>query len=272
MAEQKTKLEDFIRKEKLTEQEAINVLRSRLSLNVSTSKPVRFDGDDILFGVISDTHIGHKCYEPAAMDLASKEFKDVDFVIHGGDIIEGHYEAKRPGHVFECTHIGADAQVQYAIDELKKLQKPLFFIEGNHMANTIYKHSGFDVGLAIEKGVPNSKYLGIQHGLITLKHNKKIQLIHPDGGSSYAISYKSQKIVESLEGGTKPDFLSIAHFHKSEYLFYRNVHVIQNGTLERQTPFMRNNGISAALGFWKVRLKVGSNGIQQIQPTYYPFY
>ena len=41
-------------------------------------------------------------------------------------------------------------------------------------------------------------------GIIKLPYNQKIELIHPDGGSSYAISYKPQKIIEAMEGGTKP--------------------------------------------------------------------
>ena len=75
-------------------------------------------------------------------------------------------------------------------------------------------------------------------------------MLHPDGGSSYAISYKSQKIVESLEGGVKPEVLHIGHFHKAEYLFYRNIHVFQNGCLQSQSKFMKGKHLSAHRGFW----------------------
>jgi predicted phosphodiesterase len=266
-----SKLERIIEQQHLTEEEAIKILKGH-----NTPKPFsrEYDhgGKEVLFTLISDTHIGHECYDPGILEHAVKNSHDVDFVLHGGDIIEGHYESHRPGHVFELTHLGADEQIKYASEELSKFGKPLFFIEGNHMANTFYKNSGYDVGKAIADKVPNSTYLGIQGGTIKLDNGKRIQLIHPDGGSSYAISYKSQKIVESLEGGTKPEFLSIGHFHKAEYLFYRNVHVIQNGCLERQTAFMRNKGLSAHCGYWKVHMKVNKRGISEITPTFYPFY
>jgi predicted phosphodiesterase len=268
-----TSLVEFLDKHKVSKEELLQIIKG-----VKAPKPSLncFDlgGTTASFILMGDTHCGHVCYNPTIMDAAAKVARkeNVDFVLHGGDVIEGHYEGHRPGHVLELTHIGADKQVEYAAEELKKLGKPLFFIEGNHAGNTIFKQVGYDVGQRLEELIPQSKYLGRQHGTLKLAFGKKIQLIHPDGGTAYAISYKPQKIVESLEGGTKPDLLTIHHFHKSEYLFYRNVHAIQAGTLERQTPFMRNNGIPAHCGFWHVVLQVNKKGISRISPTYYPFY
>lgn len=271
MAEGITKLERALAQSGITEREALDLIRGAKQLQPS-SKNYVIGGKEVYFTLMGDTHCGHKCYDSQVMDHAKKNSKDVDFILHGGDVIEGHYESHRPGHVFELTHIGADAQVNYAAEQLSGFGKPLFFIEGNHMANTIYKKSGYDVGKSIEAKVKDSKYLGIQHGTLEMAGGRKIQMIHPDGGTAYAISYKPQKIVESLEGGSKPAFLSIHHFHKSEYLFYRNIHVIQAATLERQTSFMKNNGIPAHVGYWKVRLKINQRGITEITPTYFPFY
>jgi hypothetical protein len=108
--------------------------------------------------------------------------------------------------------------------------------------------------------VPNDTILVRRNGRIIWSKN------------SYALSYKPQKIIESLEGGTKPELLTIHHFHKAEYLFYRNVHAFQGATLERQTPFMKNNGLAAHCGYWKIRMKVNPKGITEITPTYFPFY
>ena len=85
-----------------------------------------------------------------------------------------------------------------------------------------------------------------------------MQLIHPGGGSSYALSYRPQKIVESLEGGTKPDMLAIGHYHKADYIpSYRNVATLQVGTFQRQTPFMSRQGLAAHVGGWIVDVTVG---------------
>ncbi len=89
------------------------------------------------------------------------------------------------------------------------------------------------------------------------KHSKKhisggttLALIHPSGGTAYALSYKPQKWAESLSGGKKPDIAGIGHFHKIEQLFYRNIHIFQTGTFESQTPFMARKGLAAMVGAW----------------------
>jgi len=197
---------------------------------------------------------------------------DLEFVIFCGDACEGHYESKRQGSIFELDCIGGDAQVEKVVKEFGQIKKPIYGITGNHETNTFYKMSGFDIGNQLKEKLKNWNYLGQGRGTINLPHKNKIEVLHPDGGSSYAISYKSQKIVESLEGGTKPSLLLIGHFHKAEYLFYRNVHVIQTGCIESQTDFMRNNHLSAHKGFWVVELEVGKNGISKIVPQFYPAY
>ena len=238
-----------------------------------SSEAYNLNGNIAKFGVISDTHIGNKCYDEPLMDAASKEFnrRKVDFVVHGGDICDGLY-TNRQGHVFELDQIGADEQVEKAIQELGKIKRPLFFITGNHTWNTFYKNAGYDIGRTLEKSLDDCVYLGNAQGDLALDYDKKIRLIHPDGGSSYALSYKPQKIIESLEGGTKPEVLIIGHFHKAEYLFYRNVHTLQAGCLESQTPFMKNKGLSAHKGFWIVTAKVNKDGISKFVPEFYPAY
>lgn len=244
------------------------------------NKPVQHSGkpyvcgkDKVKYGLISDSHIGHRCYDSKLMTWAAKEFdkQNVDFVIHSGDIVDGFY-TNRPGHVFELTHIGADAQLEEAVKELGQIKQPLYFITGNHEGNTYYKNAGHDIGKRLEERLDNAHYLGQGSGEIILKHNYKIKMIHPEDGSSYAISYKPQKIIESLEGGTKPAILHIGHYHKAEYIFYRNVHCVQSGTLESQTPFMKSKGLSAHKGFWIIEVTIGKNGITSFKPEFFSAY
>jgi hypothetical protein len=97
-------------------------------------------------------------------------------------------------------------------------------------------------------------------------------LIHPGGGTSYALSYRAQKIVESLEGGTKPDLLAIGHYHKADMIpSYRNVCAIQTGTFERQTPFMARGGLSAHVGGW-IGEVVKGKGHNTIKAEFVAFY
>jgi len=273
LTDRQERILSLLDKSKLTNEEIKAVLTSR---KVPTYNSVSIDKTKITYAVISDTHIGHKCYDSELMDRAAKEInkRKVDFVIHGGDVLEGHYEAKRHGHIFELEHVGGDEQIKRAVKELGKINKdiPIYAVVGNHENNTYGKAMGFDIGERLKEKLPNYKHLGVQHGEIDLPFGKKILVVHPDGGSSYAISYRSQKMAESLDGGKKPAILHIGHYHKSEYLFYRNIHIIQNGCFESQTPFMRNLSLSAHKGYWIISLEVSKNGIEKFAPEFFPKY
>lgn len=262
-----------MKKNDLTEKEVLAFLKHRSEPALSSS--VYNVGEKrVKFLLMGDSHMGHVEYGADINDHAAKVAKNesVDFIIHGGDIIEGHYEHHRHGHIYDLTHLGADQQVRFAVEELSKFDAPLFFITGNHETNSYYHSVGHDIGESLEQRMTNAHYLGRQHGSIELAYGRKIQIIHPDGGTAYAISYKSQKIIESLEGGTKPDLLTIHHFHKAEYLYYRNVHAIQAGCLQHQSSFMKNHGISAHTGFWLVDLDVGPAGVASINTRFFPHY
>ncbi len=64
-------------------------------------------------------------------------------------------------------------------------------------------------------------------------------VMHPGGGTAYALSYRPQKLVESLQGGQKPAVILIGHYHKISVNLIRNVWAFQVGCSQDQTPFMR---------------------------------
>ena len=87
-----------------------------------------------------------------------------------------------------------------------------------------------------------------------------IRVIHAGGGSAYATSYTSQKYAESLQGGEKPDIVLVGHFHKFEYGYPREIHMIQGGTTCDQTPHMRKKKLQAHVGgciLWVVQNERG---------------
>jgi predicted phosphodiesterase len=266
-------LED-IKKARLTPAEVKVLLKHKNDKPESKPQPYKVKSSRIRIGVFGDTHIGSKFYDAELMKHAASVFNrpDIDFVVHVGDITEGHYESRRAGSVFELTEVGGDAQVARAVKELSQIKKPIYAITGNHEHNTFFKLCGFDVGNQIADKLPNFKYLGNMQATISLPYGKKLELLHPGGGSSYALSYRPQKIVESLEGGSKPDILLIGHYHKAMSMYYRNVHVVQTGTLQSQSSFMREHGLAAHKGFYVLDIEVGKNGVKKFSPEFFPAY
>jgi len=244
--------------------------------NVNT-KEYTIGGNHHKFILYGDTHWGHVQSDLKLHDhMCNTVVKEnVDFVAHAGDIADGWYQS-RPASIFEQNAIGFDQQMSLSVEQLKNIEAPLYFITGNHTYNTFVRGAGVEFGPILEDKLTKigkeAHYLGNAEGNIFL-NNTLLRLLHPDGGSSYAISYKSQKIAEALESGKKPNILAIGHFHKAEYIFYRNIHIFQTATLCGQSKFMKGKGLAAHKGFWLLDIYTKDNGqVDMISPTFYPSY
>lgn len=247
-----------------TENEVKDFLKSEKSNRSATkNKPEKFmvfenlapathiqewSGNRVLsFGLISDTHINSKYTQLTHLQkfyeiCSQRRVKDI---YHVGDIDEG--EQMRTGHQYECYTQGADDHISEIVANY-----PCFngiathFITGNH-DSSIYKRCGVDIGEIIAMKRKDMKYLGRDCARIEITPNCILELRHPWDGTAYALSYKPQKMIDGMEADSKPNILAIGHYHKLEYLFYRNVHCFQAGCFQTQTPFTRGKGISVHL-------------------------
>lgn len=233
-----------------------------------------WDGSEhIRFGLMGDTQIGSKytqlTYLHSYYDLV--EQMGIKDVYHTGDITDGL--KMRVGHEYELYEVSADEMRDDVVKNYPKRDGiTTHFITGNHDAS-IYKQVGYDIGQAIARERPDMKYLGRDCAVVKLTPNCTLELRHPWDGTAYALSYKPQKMVEAMEADSKPNILGIGHYHKAEYLFYRNVHCFQTGCFQSQTPFTRGKGISVHLGGWIIDILVDDNGtIRTISPTFIPYY
>lgn len=232
-----------------------------------------FPGQTVRFAVVSDTHINSKYTQLSYLHDFYDKCRDmgIKHVYHAGDISDG--ENMRVGHNYELYKIAADEQV----DEICRVYPHVdgittHFITGNHDASTM-KHCGYDIGPAIAALRPDMEYLGRDTALIHLTPNCTMQLLHPWDGGSYAMSYRPQKIVEAMDGGTKPNILMIGHYHKAMWMEYRNVAVFCAGCFQGQTPFQRGKGLSRFMGGWIIEADTDENGyITRIVPTFIPYY
>ena len=241
-------------------------------------KKVEFSDKRVKYGVISDMHMGHKDYRPDVLDHAVANFKKegIEFVVNTGDSIEGM--SGRDGHIYELSHIGATPQMNYCVEEFKKLSPwKVYSIEatGSHGGWFGSKgNAGLDIGKELSDKIKNYEFIGYDEQDLKLDNGLKIRLRHPGGGTAYAISHKMQKYIESIGGGDKPNILHQGHFHKAMYMFYRNIHGFDDGTLQNQSPFMKKINTPAHVGYWIIEAYVDKKkgGVERIKSEFTPFY
>ena len=224
------------------------------------------------FLLVSDTHIGHSKFREDWWHHAVKRGAEegCQFMLHAGDILEGM--STRPGHVYELDAVGFEAQFAKAKKLIGDCPFPVKAIIGNHDQWYLGKaDQGTNVGLRLEESLDNFTYLGADEADLVIE-GVKIKLWHGSDGSSYAISYRGQKIVESLDGGDKPHILITGHDHKSIFFQTRNVSIIGAGTLCEQTSFMRGKKLASHRGFWIVEFWSNEDGLVRIRPEWTAFY
>lgn len=109
--------------------------------------------------------------------------------------------------------------------------------------------------------VPNELIFVRRNGKCTWSHN------------SYALSYKLQRALDAMSGGSKPNILLVGHYHKAFYMLYRNVHALTAGCFQAQTPWMEGKQIAAMMGGWIITAHVNDAGqITRFAPEFVPFY
>jgi len=229
----------------------------------------------ILFGITGDRHFGSLYHDNAALQAFYSYCEDrgVPTVFDTGDITDGHKVYR--GHEFELQDLGFERQLA-RVEKSSPTSIKTKFITGNHDAS--FKNlAGAEMGKQISERLENYEFLGdtrAKHTWKTPNGDFTLELLHPDGGTAYALSYKPQKIAEALEGGTKPDMLAIGHFHKAEMMpMYRNICTIQTGCFQRQTPFLARKGSQAHVGGWIVEVVIGHNKAHKIiRPEFIAFY
>jgi hypothetical protein len=232
------------------------------------------------FGVTGDNHL---CSRYERLDVLNNlydlfESEGISRVFNTGNWIDG--EAKFNKHDLKVH--GIDNQIGYWIDNYPQREGlQTDYIAGDDHEGWYTQKFGINVGLyaenkAREAGREDLNFLGHMEADVILKAPQGetiLRVLHPGGGSAYAISYTSQKIVESYSSGEKPHILLDGHYHKAGYNYIRGVHVVQTGCTQDQTPFMRKKRLAAHLGGWIIEFAVDDQGaITRFKQEFIPFY
>lgn len=235
------------------------------------SNPLRETGH-IKFIATGDSHIGHsKFRQDWWNEMVERGVKEnVDFMYHTGDILEGM--SGRPGHVYELEKVGFEAQFGLAKELINQMPFDIRMITGNHDNwYTGKADQGINVGARLEESCNNVVFLGNDEA-DDLIGGIKVKLWHGNDGASYAYSYRTQKFVEMLYGGEKPNILLAGHAHKAIFYENRNIQIFETGTTCMQTGFMRGKKLAAHTGYWIVDVWTNENGVARIRPEWNPFY
>jgi len=241
-----------------------------------------FRGNEFRFGFLGDTHLASRCARVDALEAMYDIYagEGITTVFHGGNLIDGECRFNK----FDLLAHGIEGQCALAAKQYPQRKGIVTkFIAGDDHEGWYVQREGVDIGRVMEDrfraaGREDLKYIGYMEADIKLptldgKGQTWIRLIHPGGGSAYAISYSAQKLVESFQGGEKPAVLLIGHYHKMDFCLPREVFCVQGGCFQDQTPFMRKNKLQAHVGGWICRLVQAPDGhVSRFSAEFVRFY
>lgn len=256
-----------------------------LSRDIPKADPFRINvkqlkGKTFKFGLTADNHLASKYQRLDVLEALFDvwEAEGISTVYQLGNLIDGDARFNK----FDVICTGLEAQSRYAAQHWPRRKgMKTYFITGDDHEGWYVQREGVEVGRYMEgvarnEGRDDMIYLGhMEHDIVFSGTRKKtvMRLIHAGGGSAYATSYAAQKIVESYQGGEKPSVLLIGHYHKAEYGYPREVHVVQGGCTCDQTPFMRKNKIQAHVGGWTIEMTINPEGvITRFRQEWIPFF
>lgn len=210
------------------------------------------------FGFSADQHLCSKYERLDVLNDLYDKFAErgITHVFNAGNWIDG--EARFNKHDLKLGGLGN--QLAYLADHYPSRDGIVTYaVAGDDHEGWYGQNSGTDIGKqafhAMKDDAKRTDWVNLGYmeafiELVNAESNRSTHMLvmHPGGGSAYAHSYKPQKIVESFQGGEKPSFLLIGHYHKLSFNVIRNVFAVQSGTTQDQTPFMRKKGIDAHVG------------------------
>lgn len=202
-----------------------------------------------LFGALGDSHLGSKYERLDVTNDLYDRYADagVDRVFHTGNWIDGD----EPKNRHDISIHGMEPQLEYLAKNYPAREGIVTYaVAGEDHEGWWTRSEGIDIGKRAEQtmrehGRTDWVNLGFMESHVRLVNAKSgaesiMAVVHPGGGSAYALSYSIQKIIEALEGGEKPAVGLYGHYHKLWAGNIRSVWVVCTGSGQDQTVFMRN--------------------------------
>jgi hypothetical protein len=211
--------------------------------------------NSFVFGAFGDLHAAskHTRWDVREDLVRLAEAAGAQAIMDTGNWIDAEATFNR----YDLEVVGLEQQCRLLAKKHPRTALPIYAVTGDDHEGWYEQRDGIDVGKYNANIMREAGHdwhdLGFMEAHITLRNansGKKATLavVHPGGGSAYALSYSIQKIVESYEGGEKPHVAFYGHYHKLWAGIIRNIWCLQTGTQQDQTPFMRKKRLEAHVG------------------------
>jgi hypothetical protein len=217
------------------------------------------------FGATGDSHIGSQYHRADVLTDLYRRYSDagIEHVFHTGNWIEGIARFNK----HELRAHSLQAQVDMLVNEYPQIPGiATHAVAGDDHEGWFAQREGINIGRFAQNAFRNAGrtdwndlgYMEAHVELVNANTGKVaiLAVVHPGGGSAYALSYAIQKIIESLDGGEKPAVGLYGHYHKLHgAMNIRNVWCMQTGCTQDQTGFMRKKKLEAHVGGLLVELE-----------------
>lgn len=264
-------LEEFIAKGydiKIVEDEGkLIISKGRKSSQKNKMKPDMDELTKISETWIADTHL---CNEAQQLHMINKIYQEtakrgIPTVRHFGDISDGDY-LNRSDHRYELFRLGLRRQLQYIVKNWPRVEGvETILVDGNHDL-THQRNGGAILGELIAEYRDDITWVGSERAIVHPKDlngketKTNIEMYHPGGGCASSLSYRSQKYIDKMEPGSKPNVLGLGHFHQSHMLSYRNVIALLVPCLTSKSNFAVRQGLENTMGAYFINMYVNNKG------------
>lgn len=255
----------------------VSLSRDAFSLDPLEIKPLTYRRNSIKFAVISDTRMGGTSSQVSLLHDAYKDLEErqVDFVIHAGNVVAGDRSAARKDELFLAT---PESQKQFVVDHYPRAPFRTYMVAGQ-LDLTWKKKKGYNVVRGICKTRDDLVYRGDDAALFEAKGNL-IYVAHPGNDDTpYAKSYKLQKIAENHVGYLRsigkhakaiPQIAFMGGWHVEDQLFGHYAHGAYSlPSFISQNKQLAKKHIAPAIGYLVIEIFFDDEGnIRDVKPEY----
>lgn len=243
-------------------------------------------GQEIIFGVVSDTHAGSTHSQPSAINSFVKiayEDYGIRHIFMPGDLTAGvgGYRGQnldllpsiRP---YDRTMYPQTTtkEVWLADQYIPQYDGLTYYVLGGNHDYWHITNSGIDAVRQFCNNRPDAIYLGYDVGDIPLTDRASVRLWHPSGGVPYSVSYRMQKGLEqvafeeltrAIEENDNPKvrMLLAGHLHVEAKISRGPLVAAQVGCFEGQTNYLKRKGLYPQIGGCIFKLHLTDTGLVQ---------